>query len=316
MFPMTALTTNAGATKSSRLLAATERSDHCLACDGARLYYRVWEPSAENNSQPNGKTVALCDGILCEGFVWKYLRPALLNAGYRVVHWNYRGHGQSEGPRDIRTMTITHMAEDLWRVLDAAEVTQATIAGHSMGVQVCLEGYRVRPEKTQGLLLLCGTYGNVTRTFHGTDALSLALPAMRAFTSQFPSVVRGLLARTPASLAVRVARLLGEIDAVRTREEDMQPYFEHMATMDPQVYLSLLEDAGKHSAEDLLHEIVAPTLVIAAGKDSFTPPRLARQMARTVQHGELFEVPDGTHTLPIEQPELVNEKILQFLAKI
>lgn len=293
-------------------MSTSERSGHCLACDGARLYYRVWEPSASANND-SVKTVALCDGILCEGFVWKYLRPALLEAGYRVVHWNYRGHGQSEAPRDLRTMTIAYMAQDLWRVLDATETTHAIIGGHSMGVQVCLEAYRLRPDKTQALLLICGSYGKVTKTFHGTDALALALPAMRAFTNQFPAVVRGLLARTPSGLAVSVARLLGEIDAIRTREEDMQPYFEHMATMDPQVYLTLLDDAGKHSAEELLHEIVSPTLVVAAGKDSFTPPRLARQMARTVQHGQLFEVPDGTHTLPIEQPELLDERIITFL---
>jgi pimeloyl-ACP methyl ester carboxylesterase len=261
-------------------------------------------------------TVALCDGILCEGFVWKYLRPALLDAGYSVLHWNYRGHGQSEGPRNVRTMTIVHMAEDLWRVLDSAEVPRAVIAGHSMGSQVCLEAYRLRPEKTQGLMLLCGSYGKVTKTFHGTDALALALPAMRAFTNQFPAVVRGLVSRTPPSIAVRAARLLGEIDADRVREEDMQPYFEHMATMDPQVYLTLLDDAGKHTAEELLHEIAAPTLVLAAGKDSFTPPRLARQMARTVQHGTLVEVSDATHTLPIEQPGLVNASVLEFLARI
>lgn len=284
-----------------------ELEGRCDAVDGARLYFRSWGEGP--------RAVVLNDGILCEGFVWKYLRPALVNAGYRVVHWNYRGHGKSDAPKDRNTLTIPDMAEDLWRVLDAVGVEDAILTGHSMGVQVCLEAYRSRPSRTKGLVLLCGSWGRVTRTFHGTDALALALPALRSFASRYPAVVREMVSRTPPKLALRVAWALGEVDPQRGREEDMTPYFEHLATIDPQVYLTLLDYAGKHSAEDLLHHIEAPTLVVAAGKDSFTPPRLARQMARTIRDAELLEVPDATHTLPIEQPELVNQRVLSFLAK-
>jgi pimeloyl-ACP methyl ester carboxylesterase len=282
-----------------------EIEGRCDAVDGARLYFRSWGDGP--------RAVALSDGILCEGFVWKYLRPALLDAGYRVVHWNYRGHGRSERPRDLERLSIPDLARDLWRVLDAVGVERAVLVGHSMGVQVCLEGYRERPDKTEGLVLLCGSWGRVTRTFHGTDALALALPAVRAFATRYPSIVRGLVARTPPRLAIRAAWALGEIDPRRGRQEDILPYFEHLAQIDPEVYLTLLDFAGRHSAEELLHEIAAPALVVAAGRDSFTPPRLARQMARTIPRAELFEVPDATHTLPIEQPELVDARILTFL---
>ena len=282
-----------------------EIEGRCDAVDGARLYFRSWGDGP--------RAVVLSDGILCEGFVWKYLRPALLDAGYRVVHWNYRGHGRSDRPRDLERLSIPDMARDLWRVLDAVGVERAVLAGHSMGVQVCLEGYRERPDKTEALVLLCGSWGRVTRTFHGTDALALALPAVRAFATRYPALVRGLVSRTPPRLAIRAAWALGEVDPRRGREEDIRPYFEHLAQIDPEVYLTLLDFAGRHSAEELLHEIAAPALVVAAGRDSFTPPRLARQMARTIPHGELFEVPDATHTLPIEQPELVDARILTFL---
>jgi pimeloyl-ACP methyl ester carboxylesterase len=284
-----------------------ELEGRCDAVDGARLHFRSWGEGP--------RAVVLSDGILCEGFVWKYLRPALVAAGHRVVHWNYRGHGKSDPPKDRSTLTIPDMARDLWRVIDAVGVESAVLAGHSMGVQVCLEGYRLHPERTKGLVLLCGSWGRVTKTFHGTDALALALPAVRSFAARYPAVVREMVSRTPPKLALRVAWALGEVDPQRGREEDMTPYFEHLATIDPQVYLTLLDHAGKHSAEDLLHHIEAPTLVVAAGKDSFTPPRLARQMARTIQDAELLEVPDATHTLPIEQPQLVDDRVLKFLAE-
>ena len=79
------------------------------ARDGTRIYFSV---------SGAGPAVALCDGILCEGFVWKYLRPEI-SRSFRVVHWNYRGHGRSGRPRDLSRIAIRDHADDLWRVLDA-----------------------------------------------------------------------------------------------------------------------------------------------------------------------------------------------------
>jgi pimeloyl-ACP methyl ester carboxylesterase len=280
-----------------------EREGFVDAEDGTRIFFRV---------AGDGPAVALCDGILCEGFVWKYLRPRLAQH-HRVIHWNYRGHGRSGRPRDLARVGIRDHASDLWRVLDAAGAARAVLVGHSMGTQVCLEGYRAAPARTAGLVLVCGSYGRITRTFHGTDALAKLLPAIRALRERHPRLFRSLFAYTPSRLVLQGARLLREIDPVRTRAEDMLPYFQHLATMDPDVFLRMLEAAGVHSAEDLLRAVRAPTLVIAAERDSFTPPRLAAQMADQIEGASFTLVPEGSHSVPIEQPEVVNTAIERFL---
>jgi pimeloyl-ACP methyl ester carboxylesterase len=285
-------------------LSEREREDFVDADDGTRIYFR---------SVGEGPAVVLCDGIMCEGFVWKYLRP-LLARSHRVIHWNYRGHGRSGRPRDLTRVGILDHARDLWRVLDAAGVDRAVLMGHSMGTQVCLEGYRAEPTRTAGLVLMCGSYGRITRTFHGTDALAKALPYVRALREQYPRLVRALFAYTPTRLVLQSAKLLREIDPVRIRAEDMLPYFEHLAMMDPDVYLRMLEAAGLHSAEDLLRTVRTPTLVIAAERDSFTPPRLAAQMADQIEGAQYLLVREGSHAVPIEQPEPVNDAVLRFLA--
>lgn len=276
------------------------------ARDGTRIYYR---------SAGAGPAVVLCDGILCEGFVWKYLRPRLA-AHRRVIHWNYRGHGRSGLPRDPSRITIRDHADDLWSLLDGLGIERAALAGHSMGTQVCLEAYRAHPERTDALVLVCGSYGMVTRTFHGTDALSRLLPALLAFAAKHPRLLRGLVSRTPANLVLHIARLSREIDPIRTRAEDMLPYFEHLSSMDPGLYLRMLDAAGRHSAEDLLPNVRVPTLVIAAERDTFTPPRLAEQMARQIQGAEFEMMLEGSHSVPIEQPEKVNARIERFLAGV
>lgn len=282
-----------------------ERDGFVEAVDGTRIYYR---------QIGTGPAVVLCDGILCDGFVWKYLRPHLARS-YTVVHWNYRGHGRSGPPRDPTRVSIPDLANDLWQMLDALDIERAVLIGHSMGTQVCLEGYRAAPDRVAGLVLVCGSYGKITRTFHGTDALARALPTLLDLRARHPRLFRSLFAYTPARLALKVARLAREIDPLRARAEDMLPYFQHLSTMDPEVYLRMLQAAGEHSAEDFLHRVHTPTLVIAAECDTFTPPRLAEQMATQIEGAEFVLVPEGSHSVPIEQPEVVNAHIERFLSE-
>jgi pimeloyl-ACP methyl ester carboxylesterase len=58
--------------------------------DGSPIYYDVAEPSAPGSSPPVA-TIAMCDGIGCDGYVWKYLRREL-GPAHRLIHWHYRGH--------------------------------------------------------------------------------------------------------------------------------------------------------------------------------------------------------------------------------
>ena len=286
--------------------SARESDGFVEAGDGTRIFYR---------SAGRGSAIVLCDGILCEGFVWKYLRGALAEK-HRVVHWNYRGHGRSGLPRDPARIDIADHAADLWSVLDGLGIERATLAGHSMGTQVCLEAYRQHSERTDAMVLVCGSYGRVTRTFHDTDALSRVLPIVIDFATRYPRLVRALVSRTPANLALRIARLSREIDPIRTRAEDMLPYFEHLSAMDPNLYLRMLDAAGRHSAEDLLRRVRVPTLVITGERDTFTPPRLAEQMARQIEGAQFEMVREGSHSVPIEQPDVVNGRVLRFLDEV
>ena len=56
-------------------------------------------------------------------------------------------------------------------------------------------------------------------------------------------------------------------------------YFAHLSTLDPLMCFRMVKAMGEHSARDLLHEIEAPTLVLAGARDVMTPPRLAETMA-------------------------------------
>lgn len=282
-----------------------DRQGFATAEDGSRLFY---------GERGEGPAILLNDGIGCDGFAWRYLQPALAEH-YRVVHWHYRGHGRSGPPRDRARIDIPALARDAMVLLNHLEIDAATMMGHSMGTQVALEAYRLAPKRVTGLVLICGSYGKVTETFHGSDVLKQVLPGIIEKVQTHTGLARALWGRIPPGLAFRVARMSGEIDGLAIREEDFRHYWDHINVMDPEVFLPMLRLAGEHSAEDLLERIDVPTLVIAAEKDTFTPPALAKSMADRIPGGEHLLVRGGSHASPVEQPRTMLVRIEKLLAE-
>jgi len=280
-----------------------------LGPDGTRLFVERRNASGPGASATHA---ILTDGILCDGFIWKYMTDALA-AAVPVVHWHYRGHGRSAPPADPGRIDIAAHAEDLGCVRRHIGDPPVVLFGHSMGCQVALEAYRQRPEGVRGIVLVCGTFGNVTSTFHGTPVLQMVLPKLLDLALKSPEVVRAVWSRLPPQLGLKIALKAGEIDPEHVHAEDMLPYLSHMTHVDFPMFLRMLRAAGEHTAADLLPRIDVPVLVVAGEKDSFTPPYLAMAMAEALPKGELLMVTRGTHVTPIEQPELVNGRVLSFL---
>jgi len=259
-------------------------------------------------------TVVLCDGLACDGFAWKYLRPAL-SERFRVIHWMYRGHGRSPLPPEGVKPSIPQFVDDLAAVIDAARVRSAALIGHSMGVQLALEFHRMHPARTRALLLISGSPGHPLDTFHDTTLLRRALPSLRRTAERFPRLASMVTkAGIRSGIAMEIA-MSTEVNASLLRRADLAPYFEHIETMDPRYFLLAMQAASEHGAEDHLSAVDVPTLVVAGDRDRFTPTWLSRRMALEIPSAELFLVRGGSHTALLERPEEVNHAVLDFLQR-
>lgn len=276
--------------------------------DGTRLYVRSQaRPSATH-------TAVLCDGIACDGFIWRYLADDLHDRA-SVVHWNYRGHGRSALPRDPERVGIDALVDDLDAVRANVVSGPTVLFGHSLGCQVVLENYRRHPEGIAALVLICGAPGRVTHSFKGSQALARALPGLIARVDRHPILARAVWANVPPSVATRIALATGEVDP-GVRPEDLLPYMEHVTSLDLSLFLRMLAAVGDSTAEDMLPSIEVPTLIVAGTLDSFTPPALAERMAATIPGAELMLVEGGTHVVPIERHEDVRARVDAFLARV
>jgi pimeloyl-ACP methyl ester carboxylesterase len=280
------------------------------ANDGTRIYVRHRHPASSAHDVA-GTTALLCDGLVCDGFIYKYLWEEL---GLRmpVAHFNYRAHGRSEAPRDPTRIDVPSLAQDLDAVRRHLGDPPVVLIGHSLGTQVALEAYRQRPAGVRAMVLLCGSFGRITHTFRNSDVLASVLPGLVEFATKHPKIARGVWGRFPVKTAVRVAQLTGEIDP-RVRPEDIEPYFRHVADFDFGLFVRMLSFAGEHSAQDLLPNVKVPVLVVGGEIDTFTPKALSEVMAEALPQGELFVVPGGTHVAPLERPDLLSERLSAFL---
>lgn len=282
-----------------------DRSSFLTADDGTQIWY---------GTAGQGPALVLCDGLACDGFIWPYVIDEFVD-DYMVVRWHYRGHGVSGRPDDLGTLNIGQMARDLDAVLDALQVDQAILAGHSMGVQVILEYFSLAPERVAALIPICGSYKRPLDTLYNTDLFGQALPHLRRLVDSAPEAAQTFWETVVPS---KLSYLIATTTAVNTRLArgvDFLPYLEHVADMDLRVFLTLLSEVAEHSAEAILPTVDVPTLVIASEKDELTPLFRSEEMADTIADSELIVLPGGTHVGPIELPALVNGAIEKFLKK-
>lgn len=268
------------------------------------------------NRAGSGPAVAvLCDGIVCDGYIYKYFWQDL-EGQLGVAHWNYRGHGRSELPVDPAAITVLDHARDLDCVRRHLGDPPVILVGHSFGTQVVLEAYRLRRERVKALVLICGSFGRVTYTFRRSTLLAEVLPRLIQFAESHPRLARSIWSGLPTRFGLEIARLTGDIRFGSVRREDVSPYFEHAAHVDFEMFLRMLREAGEHSALDLLPTVGVPALVVAGEEDAFTPPEVSEAMARMMPGSQFVLVRGGTHILPLEEREQLREILASFLAPV
>jgi pimeloyl-ACP methyl ester carboxylesterase len=276
--------------------------------DGARLWF---EERGEGPAIP----AVLCDGLGCDGFIWRYLWEPLASRR-RVMHWNYRGHGKSGVANDDTRIGVEYICDDLLRLMEDRGLERAVIFGHSMGVQVALEFHRRHPSRVAGLVLICGSYGTPLDTWHDHSLMRLAFPRLKSLVERFPDFAR-LAMRTllRTELAVELG-IRTELNPLLLNHNDFHPYMEHLAKMHPLFFVRTLDSLKDHSALDHLPEVLVPTLVVGGEIDRFTPVWLSQRMAEYLPNSKYLFVHGGSHTAPLERPGLVNTEIEQFLSKV
>lgn len=275
------------------------------AGDGTRL-----QMSAEGS----GKALVFINGLSTSASYWM---PQIhhFRGRARIVTWDFRGHGQSEPARTPEAITLPALVDDLRRVMDAAQVEKATLLGFSLGCEVALEAWRHIPDRIAGIVPVLGVYEHaLNHVIH--PAVGSKLPTLLKATPDAlaTTVLKTAVKLTSWPMVVSLLKVTGLVGWGLNRH-DMLPYFDDLAHLHAPTYVRMALAAQAHSTADILPTLSAPVLIIAGGKDIFTPLHVSQSMQRLIPKAELFELPEAGHTGTIEFADTISQRIEQFLTQ-
>ncbi|MEM6628646.1 MAG: alpha/beta hydrolase [Bacteroidota bacterium] len=79
--------------------------------------------------------------------------------------------------------------------------------------------------------------------------------------------------------------------------------------------IKIARSAQRHNMSEEIHAIQAPTLLIWGLNDNITPPRVAHEFDKLIPNTELRFIDQCGHAPMMEQPEIFNKLMGQFLQK-
>src|SRR3954447_20358734 len=76
--------------------------------DGTKLFY---------STEGKGKPLIFCYGLVCSSLHWTY-QIEHFQRTHQAVWFDYRGHQNSEVPKNLKSLTIENISRDLGTILD------------------------------------------------------------------------------------------------------------------------------------------------------------------------------------------------------
>ena len=218
---------------------------------------------------------------------------------FHVVAWDARGYGDSDdyiGPLDF-----SDFARDLCRLLDHFGVARAHIAGLSMGGRIAQDFFALFPERVKTLMLIATHSG--FQDFTPEERQRFVDLRLK------PLVEDG---KEPADIAPIVAQsLVGPF----ATEAQYQRLVASIAALHKESYIKTVKATTTFDRSQDLGAIDVPTLLVFGKHDPLTSPDMGRQLANQIKDAEFVVIPKAGHLINLEQPDLFDKTVRDFLVK-
>lgn len=226
---------------------------------------------------------------------YRFLAPALVEAGYRVATMDLRGHGDS----DLSFTTYDDVAAgtDLLALVEELG-GPAVLVGNSMGAGAAVWAAAETPDLVTGLVLLGPFVRNVPvgRLLELTFRIGLLRPwGPAVWNAYYAKLYPG---RPPADFGEHRARLRASLRRPgRWRAFIATTHTSHAP------------------AEARLGDVRAPALVVMGERDpDFPDPAAEARLIADRLKADVLLVPEAGHYPQVEFPEIVVPRVLDFLA--
>lgn len=241
--------------------------------------------------QAGTETVLLIHGAGVSARSWIHQLQGLAGT-LRVLALDLPGHGESA---PIWKPSVEGFADTAHRLLEALGTGPVWVAGHSLGGAVALALAARHPERVKGLVLISS----------GARLPESTAPLQRLIWQLLPTPVRKFL------FLLTVQKILfapgAPPQAVVLGMEEIQGCRRETLMTDTMV-------ARAMRLEETARSLRVPTLILCGSLDRLTPPGLSEQLEALIPGAQLDIIEGAGHMLPLERPDQLNQKVVNFVA--
>ncbi len=257
-----------------------------IEANGIEIHYTV---------EGDGPWVTLSHSLACDLRMWDE-QARLLRDRFRVLRFDTRGHGRSAAPAG--PYTLRELADDAFALLGALGIERTHWVGLSMGGMIGETFALEYPGRFDSLVLAD------TTSRRPPDAQKMWGERIRmAEQGGMQAVVESTLARWFT-------------ESFRKARPDVMARIGDGIRRTPVAgFAGCCQAISKVDLVERLKEIRCPVLVLVGEHDHGTPPHMAREIHANLPGSEFVVIPSASHLSNIEQPELFNRALLDFLER-
>ena len=288
-----------------------------IAVNGVRLHTVL-------AGDPYGTPIVFLHGFPDFWYGWHNQIPFFAQRGYRVIAPDQRGYNLSDKPKNIEDYRISILATDVKALIEALGYERVHLVGHDWGAAVAWWVATMYPERLITLNILNVPYPTVMMKQLQSGDLSQLLKSWYMFFFQIPRLPEALVS---VDGYARMGDILKRTSNPGSfNDEDIALYRQAWAqpgamTASINWYRAMFRSASearqvaKQNALDSGRKIQTPTLILWGEKDAFLGTSLARESLKVVENGELVFFPKSTHWIQHDEPDDVNQYLLEWITR-
>jgi 3-oxoadipate enol-lactonase len=259
-------------------------SRQMVGAAGARLSVQV-------DGEAGRPWMLLSNSLAADLTMWDD-QVALLTRTHRVVRYDTRGHGQSEGPAGAYDFPM--LVADMVAVLDAVGADKADVIGLSLGGMTAL-GLALGHPGRVGRMLVCDARADAPAAFvQGWDDRIAVVRERGTAALVDGTLARWFTANAPQSARDRAAAMIRD-----TSDDGYVGCAEALKTLD---YL-------RH-----LPGMTVPVTYLVGAEDMGAPPAAMQAMAEATPGARLITLPGLAHIPNMEDPAAFDAAVATWLA--
>lgn len=276
--------------------------------NGIRMHYVT---------QGKGKLLLLLHGFPDFWRVWKF-QISELAKHFRVVAPDLRGYNETDKPEGVEKYSLNFLVKDIRELITALGEKHAILVGHDWGGIIAWSLAAFNPETIEKLVILNAPHPQVYMT-KTQDSFRQLQKSWYIFFFQTPDIPEQVLSRKNYAFLRNMIQLSFTKKGILS-EEDWKAYAE--AWSKPGGLKAAINYYRANSNPSILFsekpivfpKIKSPTLVIWGEQDKALSKDLIVNTEKLVDASYSIKyLPNSGHWVQLEEPELVNQRIMEFL---